>query len=104
MKSQITLLTWAERTVRAVVAPSGMPRLSVTIRRTRWTPFSSVRAVRRTAARLRGATSMAFGPSMVSRSSPASSATVTGWSRRLATVALNGPLELARVTAWGALT
>ncbi len=103
--SQITLLTWADRMVRPVVAPSGVPRLSVTTRVTSWMPFSSVRAVSSTETRRLAGTSILAGLSMVSRSSArAPIVTVTGWSSSLLTVAWNHPLELESVTARGAST
>ena len=65
--SQITLLTWAERIDMLVLAPSGVPRLSVTISVTSWMPFSSVRAVSRTVTCRLAGTSTRRGPVMLSR-------------------------------------
>ena len=105
MNSQITLLSWAERIDMPVLAPSGVPRLSVTSSFTSWMPVSSVRAVSRTVTSCLAGTSIRRGPVTLSWSSvTASRDTVTGWSSWLVIVALNWPLELDSVTAPGALT
>ena len=107
MISQITLLTWAARSGKRVLAAErGARRSSVDDqRRPRGRRARELRASSSTVARSSGAELDRRRTAVISSggSVAAWTRTVTGWSRSLVTVAENGPVSLDRVTDGGCL-